>query len=535
MNLIDKIDLDLAWKRVKNDSKSDFILLSYLFQSYDRYDDENLKNLKEKIDNGYKVTELWEIDVPKPHFVLRPGTVPKIEDRIYYQALVDSIAPEVEKKLIPIADNVLFSYRLSENIEDPVMFQHTSKLWSDFEQKVRDNQSNGQTVLALTDIVGYYENIDHNILKECLLRFGCDLEIVSQLYDLLKSWKRTTGINRGIPQGLWPSHLLGNIYLDSVDKYMLRHGYNYFRYVDDIRISCASIPEARKALKTLVEELRRLNLSVQTKKTVIYAGDKVNRYIDELSERMSRIQEEVREAIKEDIAEEKLADAEDDYIGGLYSGSSIQYSDIEEAAIEEYQDIIENESLRKFYEDAIKDKFPTAKHLRFCLNRLSRLNDDIAITKAVELLRDMPYESNTIVLYLKNFPDHEEIREKIIDFLKTDYNIYEWQEMWLLEYFFSCKTLLDKEIDFIWHIIENYNKHEAVRIRAILLLGRTGKPDHLERLRNLYDKEKDEYIKISIIVGLRSYDKGHRNYFYGLCKGQSTFIDQAINYMKEIT
>ncbi len=69
-------------------------------------------------------------------------------------------------------------------------------------------------------------------------------------------------------------------------------------------------------------------------------------------------------------------------------------------------------------------------------------------------------------------------------------------------------------------------------------MGKTGNPVHLERLRNLYDKEKDEYIKISIIISLRSYEKGPRNYFYGLCKGhkgQSEFIDQSIDYMKEIT
>jgi len=418
MNLIDKIDLDLAWKRVKNDSKTDFILLSYLFQSYDRYIESNLKKLKEKINSRYKVTELYEMDVPKPHFVLRPGAVPKIEDRIYYQALVDSIAPEVEKKLIPISDNVLFSNRLSEDDKDSIMFKPTSKLWSDFEQKVRDNHHEGKTVLVITDIVGYFENIDLNILKEGLLRIGCDIELVERLYELLKSWKRTTGINRGIPQGLWPSDFLGNIYLDPVDKYMRRHGYNYFRYVDDIRISCKSIPEARKALKTLVEELRRLNLNVQTKKTAIYAGTNVKRYIDELSERMSKIQEEVIETLKEEIAEEKLAEVRGAFWGSPYGGFSLQYSDIEdevEAEVEERQDIIENESLRKFYEDAIKDIFPTSKHLRFCLNRLSQLNDDIAVDKALNLLRDMPYESNTIISYLKNFPDREQIRVKVIE------------------------------------------------------------------------------------------------------------------------
>lgn len=535
MNLVDKLDLDLAWARVKNDSKTDFILSSYLFQIYERHIKENLAELKEKIANGYRVSELWDIDVPKPHFVLRPGTVPKIADRIYFQALIDAIAPEVEKKIIPITDNVIFSHRLSEKPDDPFIFRQS--LWNEFEQKVRDRFDDGKTVLVVTDIVGFFEHIDFNILKDMLLRFSCDKEIVDSIYEVLKAWKRRTNINRGIPQGLWPTDFLGNIYLDSIDKYMLRHGYDYFRYVDDIRISCSTIPEARRALKTLVEELRRLNLNVQTKKTAIYYGNKVKSFIDELSERMTEITTEVKEALKEEIAGEIISEAK--YSELPYGGTiRIDFSDIEdevEAELEEKKELIEIESLRKFYEDTIRNTVPSSKHLRFCLNRLSQLKDNIALNRALELLQDMPYESNTIISYLKNFPDNKKIRERIIEFLKSDFNIYDWQEMWLLEYFFSCRCLQDDEIDYLWTVIENHNRHDAVRIRAILLLGRTGLSDHLERLRDLYDKERDEYVRVSIIVSLREYDKGPRNYFYNLCKGYSVFIDHAISYMKEIS
>ncbi|MFA5847571.1 MAG: reverse transcriptase domain-containing protein [Thermodesulfovibrionales bacterium] len=535
MNLLDKLDLDLAWARVKNDSKTDFILSSYLFQIYERHLEENLKKLREKIAQGYRVSELWDIDVPKPHFVLRPGSVPKIEDRIYFQALVDVIAPEVEKKIIPTTDKVIFSHRLSEKPNDSFMFRQS--LWNEFEQKVRDNYAAKKTVLVVTDIVGFFEHIDLNILKDMLIRFSCDREISDSIYEVLKSWKRRTNINRGIPQGLWPTDFLGNIYLDSVDKYMLRHGFDYFRYVDDIRISCSTIPEARRALKTLVEELRRLNLNVQTKKTAVYYDGKVKSFIDELSLRMEEITNEVKEALKEEIADEITS--ETPYVELPYGGTiRIEFSDIEdevEAKLEEKKELIEIESLRKFYEDTIKNAFPSSKHLRFCLNRLSQLKDDIALDRALTLLQDMPFESNTIISYLKNFPDNEKIRDRIIRFLKSDFNIYDWQEMWLLEYLFSCKCLQGDEIDYLWTVIENHNRHNAVRIRAILLLGRTGLSDHLERLRDLYDIERDEYVRVSIIVSLREYDKGPRNYFYNLCKGHSAFIDQAISYMKEIS
>ena len=35
---------------------------------------------------------------------------------------------------------------------------------------------------------------------------------------------------------MFPSSLLGNVYLHSLDSLMLREGYDYHRYMDDVRI-----------------------------------------------------------------------------------------------------------------------------------------------------------------------------------------------------------------------------------------------------------------------------------------------------------
>lgn len=536
MSLVEKLDLGLAWKRVKADSKTDFIFSPYLYQIYNRFEDVNLKELKEKINRGYKVSGLWEIDVPKPHFVLRPGAVPIIEDRIYFQALVDYIASDIEKKLIPVDQNVIFSHRLSENLKDPLMFKKS--LWANFDQKVRDNYYAGKKYLVVTDIAGYFEHIDHILLRKALLNFGSDEEIIECIYNALKYWKRGTGINRGIPQGIWPSDYLGNIYLDSVDKYMLRQGYDYFRYVDDIRISCNSTAEARKALKELLEELRRLNLTVQTKKTAIYREENVRSYIDELSDKMrsitSEIEEIFRDAVREVILEEITPEADQNPYSEFFA-PTIDIEEVVEEVIEEKKETIENESLRKFFNETVVETFPTSKHLRFCLNRLSKLKDEIAVNRILQLLPHMPFESDVIIKYLGEFPNREDIRNDLLSFLKSDLNLYDWQEMCILGYFLGCAEMKEQEISYLWNLICDHNKHDAIRIRAILLLGKHGQNEDFERLRQLYDKEQDEKIRIAIIVSLRNYSKAERNYFYGLCMGESKFIDQAITYMKELT
>ncbi|MEH1905923.1 MAG: RNA-directed DNA polymerase [Nostoc sp.] len=43
-------------------------------------------------------------------------------------------------------------------------------------------------------------------------------------------------MSRGIPQGSNASDFLANLFLYELDKIMIGQGYNYVRYVDDIRI-----------------------------------------------------------------------------------------------------------------------------------------------------------------------------------------------------------------------------------------------------------------------------------------------------------
>ena len=54
-----------------------------------------------------------------------------------------------------------------------------------------------------------------------------------------------------IPQIYDPSSLLGNFYLDEFDKWVIRNGYIYFRYVDDMRFFCETQTEAKLILSKI--------------------------------------------------------------------------------------------------------------------------------------------------------------------------------------------------------------------------------------------------------------------------------------------
>ena len=56
----------------------------------------------------------------------------------------------------------------------------------------------------------------------------------------------------------------------TVDNIMKAENWAYYRYMDDIRIKCSSLHDARRSLVCLTEALRTVGLSLNAKKTRIH-------------------------------------------------------------------------------------------------------------------------------------------------------------------------------------------------------------------------------------------------------------------------
>lgn len=93
-----------------------------------------------------------------------------------------------------------------------------------------------------------------------------------------------TPIERGIPQGNEISSFLGNLYLVSLDraliKFCKKRDAKWFRYVDDVKVFTKSEKEAREAVFVINEALRFLHLNLQGSKTDILSGDRLADELD---------------------------------------------------------------------------------------------------------------------------------------------------------------------------------------------------------------------------------------------------------------
>lgn len=217
------------------------------------------------------------LNIPKSNFTLRYGLEISLAERALYHALTMRLVPYYD----PIIPWNVFSHRESIDPKKRYLFRRAIPAWQDFTGVVNDTLSTSPVLLS-TDLVNYFENIDLVRLRGILIGSLAEIDAtpnekseirthIEKLFEYLKSWCYSEAA--GLPQNRDASSFLANVYMLPVDRKMLEKGYRYFRYMDDIKIACDNEHHARRALKVLSLELRKLGLSVNGGKTAIVQAD----------------------------------------------------------------------------------------------------------------------------------------------------------------------------------------------------------------------------------------------------------------------
>ncbi|SFJ53663.1 RNA-directed DNA polymerase [Bradyrhizobium sp. cf659] len=274
-------DEEIVLRKLKNDFRDDWFPDPIGFADFI---EEGLLSqiITENFDRNhgaYVPSQALLLNIPKANFTLRYALETSMSDRTVYHALASY--------LLPVYDDILswrvFSHRTSTsaaNDDDArdskrYTFRNGISAWNDFLGCVK-SALKPQTVLLSTDLANYFENINVPKLKEVMLNLIPELKIsgdekakvrahVGHLFNYLSAW--TFSKDKGLPQNRDASSFLANVYMCSVDRIMIEKGYDYFRYMDDIKIICGDIPSARRALKDLTLALRPIGQVVNSGKT----------------------------------------------------------------------------------------------------------------------------------------------------------------------------------------------------------------------------------------------------------------------------
>ena len=211
-------------------------------------------------------------NIPKKGLPVRYSLETDFYDRFVYQAICSFLIQYFD----PLLSHRVLSHRLATN-NKKYLFQNRIERWFTYEGVTYTFMGEKKSLLV-TDLANYYENIRTKDIIEAFEELLPSVEAgpeakqqirnaLSLLEACLDRWSLHDGF--GLAQNRDASAFMANVLLFRVDRAMEAAGYDYFRYVDDIRIVCESEDHAKKGLLDLIGNLRKIGLNVNSAKTTI--------------------------------------------------------------------------------------------------------------------------------------------------------------------------------------------------------------------------------------------------------------------------
>lgn len=271
------VEFDLVLKHLRQDMRDDwyFDCLQYDDLFKDSAEAKRIIiSLLHEWNGEYRGTRSVVRNIPKKGYGERYGLETDFFDRFVYQAICSFLIPFYD----PLLGHRVLSYRFEPApLNAKYLFKNKIDRWFTFEGVTLTFRKSGHHLLA-TDLSNFFENISRAQIIRALEQAVPDLvatgpeklqirNAIATLDRLLTQW--TFSRDHGLPQNRDASAFLSNILLSFVDREMTRKGYDYYRYVDDIRIIADSELHARRALQDVIRQLRTVGLNINANKTEI--------------------------------------------------------------------------------------------------------------------------------------------------------------------------------------------------------------------------------------------------------------------------
>lgn len=431
--------------------------------------------------NNYRFRPLRQVRLPKGELATRPGSYLPIRDRIVFWSIIKNVAPIFDKNLI---DGV-YSYRLKSTPKKGELFKECDALqipflkkkfiadaldpfepwygaWPDFEDRTKEIIGLGYNFLVVSDIAGYFENINIDIIKDQLLSSLTNEPVLSNfIVDGFNGLSNTTQFGskprRSIPQGSGVSSFFGNIYLMPIDEefeiFRKENDIIYIRYMDDIRIFTKDIKVARKAIFTLEKSVRDLHLNLQSSKTKILQETNSDKQItNELfDDRIDRLM-----VIRDRIEKGKITET---------SAKTILKNIARSIPI--------NKNSKKLL--AVKDPKSalTDRAMRMWMNTCLSVGSRDYISTILNQIYTNPDTrlSRIYVNTCRSYPRTASLGEEALKFLNSGSNIHFYQEPEIIRAIRYLSVIPDE----LWKRCLNYiiKPHDefVIRVQSLLLLG----------------------------------------------------------------
>jgi hypothetical protein len=498
--LVDKIDWQLALKRVLHDLRSDFIYAPHVAFIFNKAGDKLINDLKSDLKSGtFSPGVPLTIEVPKsfrirvasplkrlgPSFT-RPGSVLPPRDRLLLQALADEAAPIVAAKTDPKRS---FSHHLAP-VGSASMFLPTRTCWSKLQKTLKSSADSAEVKYILKiDVANFFGSLNQHTLINSLADSGYPKALHSRLEAMLTSYTGDRS-SRGILQGIYPTDLLGNFYLEPVDRFLADYGVASARYVDDIYVFVESVDAGDLLLRQLIPLMRDYDLVLNEAKSLLMPKGSL------------MTEEPDLEALFADAVAEISEQVDDEDFDADY-GFQSEWDDDDPEGEPADEEAFELEATKLLF-DSVSTYVGQEENIeRFCLPLFSAAGSDYAIEHVLSSFKTRPSMSQIYCSYLSKFLDDEDVCQYLIDLL-DDVILFDWQKIWILAALLQVEPAGDAPVKAALDLLRDANRHEALRAVAAIYVGRYGDLARRKALSAIY-ATSSPYIQAAIYFSSRSW------------------------------
>ena len=472
-------------------------------------------SVKQRLRDGYTAHPSLTCSVPKPGWLVRPGTVLDEQDELVLNALIGSLYGKAYESLGPFQGDPDIAYQLQPNAAAREWIRTGYRVWAEWRTKSSQKLSGAQFVLS-SDIAGFYENIDLHRLSSDLKPLCADQFLLSLLMALLNRWAQPRG--KGIPQGFSAADILAKIYLNPIDRALRNGGFTHLRYVDDIRIFCKSRLEAKRGLLLLNDLMRKRGLNLQSAKTKILRAEEASREIDGVTPLIQAIGTELATEMRESF---------------LDIPSSVTVSEIgrffEEHPSAPIPAVIERAFLDNF--GSTVERFDKTL-LHYLFTRLAKLKSKVAISYAIELLQQRPEETDAALRYLLETGVSGTEEDRILDYISSSEAIYDYQTFQIITWFVTRSSIPPRLLQLCRTWSANKNADLWLRTAARSVLGRAGDQSDLEVIEGNYDTIAGDLERADVVDALARMETSRRNSFFGRVSSDGELVGRAVRCVK---
>ncbi len=484
--------------------------------------DEWLDELEGKASNGEYVADPFPVlEVPKAGWHIRPGIQLSLADQFVYHYLALQAVVVIGPRIEWSAQTVRFSYRLSPPGKK-YWFTRRFHGWRNFAKVSLGKLSSNTEFVLVSDISGYYENIDIGRLVQEMRAAGVDDTVTGQLSRL---WNKWCGIRqRGIPQGLSPSDLFAEFYLDPLDHGLQGAALDHLRYVDDIRIFTVDEKSAHRGLHELERTLRSRGLNPQTAKTKVLPAEiakgdfgRINRLLGQLSKKMG---DELK----------LVSDAGGQYIS---PGELRDYLRFDPDAPK--PDVV-NQAWQFFVDGEFGPFDATLFH--YLLARLGDQRSPNAEAYCLQLLATNPEETEYVLDYFSSAKLNlaAETLDALAALLKLEAQLlFEHQRYQILRWFHEEQV----RHEVVLHQASreaHTGESRLLQPHWIAYLGdHATDQNEFVRLERSLQSETGALMRATYLYALRKWESTDRSLLYSRCSGECREVDGAIKCAKADT